>query len=121
MAYCQVAEHLSRQGYVVFVSSHAAVVDFLCRIHTSADEPVAIVYPSVELRDQWVEKLRQRFDESGLNKDYFAWLRAAWHYEEDIQALSQAPIVTHKLALTDMDYNLKEEIENILDGVLYGV
>lgn len=114
VAYCQVAEHLSRQGYIVFVSSHAAVVDFLCRIRTSVDEPVAVVYPSIVLRDQWVEKLRQRFDESGLNKDYLAWLRAEHHYYDDIEALMEVPFASHKILLTSMDYDLKEEIENIV-------
>lgn len=118
VAYCQVAEHLSRQGYIVFVSSHAAVVDFLCRIHTSADEQVAIVYPSINLKDRWVEKLRRRFDESGLEKDCRAWVRAIGHYEEDVRALAAAPILSYKMPLTSIDYDLKDEIEKIMDGRL---
>lgn len=113
VAYCQVAEHLSRQGYIVFVSSHAAVVDFLCRIRTSVDEPVAVVYPSIVLRDQWVEKLRQRFDESGLEKDLKAWTRSIVFFDADITELAQAPGVQYRLTLVNMDYDLKEAMEKL--------
>lgn len=121
VAYCQVAEHLSKQGYIVFVSSHAAVVDYLCRIHTSTDEPVAIVYPSIKLKDQWVEKLRQRFDDSGLEKNYLAWVRSIKHYEDDIRALMKVPyikcgdrLICGRVELYSMDYDLKEMIKSLV-------
>lgn len=52
--------------------------------------------------------------ESGLNKDYLAWLRAEHHYYDDIKALMKVPFASCRIPLTSMDYDLKEEIENIV-------
>lgn len=87
---------------------------FFAEYVRGVDEPVAVVYPSIVLRDQWVEKLRQRFDESGLEKDRRAWVRAIGHYEEDVQALMKVPFASCRTLLTSMDYDLKEEVENIV-------
>lgn len=116
--YCQTAEDISRQGRTVFVSSHAAVVDYLVSTHTPKSEFLVFIYPSVNLRDEWVDKLRVRFDESGLEKDMRAWMRAIKHYKEDVQVLSQAPVLSYKLPITNMNYDLKEEIEKIWKGEL---
>lgn len=37
---------------------------------------------------------------------------------DDVRALAAAPILSYKLPLTDMEYDLKDEIEKILDGRL---
>lgn len=118
VAYCQVAEHLSKQGYIVFVSSHADVVRYLSKVDLEA---VAIVYPSIKLRDQWVEKLRQRFDDSGLEKDYLAWVRSIEHYEDDVRALMEVPYTKYgdrficgRVELDSMDYDLKERIKPLI-------
>ena len=44
--YCNIANHLSKQGYTVFVSSHQVVRDEL----KNSDEQVCIVYPSHSLK-----------------------------------------------------------------------
>lgn len=116
VAYCQVAEHLSRQGYIVFVSSHADVVGYFSK--KTSSEFIAIIYPSVNLRNPWVYKLQDRFEESGSEKDERAWMRSAWYFKDDVRALAAAPILSYKLPLTDMEYDLKDEIEKILDGRL---
>ena len=46
--YCKIAEHLSEQGYIVFVSSHETVRQYLVE---NSRELVALVYPSIELKD----------------------------------------------------------------------
>lgn len=55
--YCNVAEDLSRQGYVVFVSSHQPVREKL----SNSKEYVIACVPSLDLKDQWIEKLHIRF------------------------------------------------------------
>ena len=62
--YCEAALDLSRQGHVVFTASHKCIRDYL-KEHRGS-EVVLIVAPSVDLKDQWLEKLRNRYKETGL-------------------------------------------------------
>ena len=101
--YCKIAEHLSQQGYDVCVSSHEVVREQL----KNSTEPVVIVYPSVELRDQWIEKLWNRYQVSGLDKDYKAYANAKARYVENIQELENCDI-PYKIVLESMDYNLAD-------------
>ena len=58
--YCQIAEHLSKQGNIVFISSHKQVRDYL----KSSNERVICVYPSILLEEEWKAKLRRRYNET---------------------------------------------------------
>lgn len=117
--YCQIAEHLSQQGYIVFTSSHEVVRKQL----ENSCEAVAIVYPSIELKDEWIAKLEKRYEETGLDKDYKALMNAKDRYEENIKELSESNCGYQmcKMALTKMDYDLEAAIihlKNELDGLL---
>ncbi len=103
--YCKIAESLSEQGYNVFVSSHEVVRKQL----ENSEEPVVLVYPSVELKDQWIDRLEKRYKFSGLEKDYKALMNAKDRYVENIRELESSPI-EGKLCLTSMDYRLREEL-----------
>ena len=114
--YCQIAEHLSQQGYVVFTSSHEVVRNQL----ENSNEVVVLVYPSFELKDKWIEKLYYRYQDSVLEKDYKALMNAKDRYSDNIQELEQSNI-GYKLVLRTMDYDLeaaliylKNEIERKL-------
>lgn len=50
--YCNIANHLSEQGYTVFTSSHEVVRNELKK----SKEDVFIIYPSIELKDEWIKK-----------------------------------------------------------------
>ena len=116
--YCKIAEHLSQQGYIVFTSSHEVVRKQLA----NSNETIVIVYPSVELKDEWIAKLEKRYEESGLEKDYKALMNAKDRYEENIKELSESSgYLMCKLALTAMDYDLEAaliHLKNELDGLL---
>lgn len=101
--YCQIAEHLSQQGYIVFTSSHEVVRKQL----ESSEEYVLLVYPSVELKDQWIAKLERRYERTGLEKDYKALMNAKDRYEDNIRELDKCAILC-KCCITDMDYNLND-------------
>ena len=103
--YCQIAEDLSRQGYVVFVSSHKEVREFL----KNSKEEVIIVFPSLSLKNDWIEKLKNRYNESQKDKDYKAWKNAEDRYEENITELMQSGYKF--IEIKDMNYDLKELIE----------
>ena len=99
--YCNVAEHLSENGHVVFVSCHACVRYYLA-LHSK--QKVVVVYPSDALRDQWIEKLRIRWEVTGAEKDLRAYERAAAYYADDILELSSCGL--ERVELDDMNYEL---------------
>lgn len=78
--YCKIAEHLAEQGYTVFVSSHAEVRKIL---KESKCKVVAVV-PHPDLDEFWIEKLKQRYFDTELEKDRRAWLNAKDRYRENV-------------------------------------
>ena len=106
--YCQIANHLSKQGYTVFVSSHEVVRKEL----EKSDEYVCIVYPSIELKNKWIFKLAKRYAATKLDKDRKAFLNAKEKYEENINELSYGSrFPTYEI--TNINYDLKNVIANI--------
>ena len=85
-SYCNVAIDLSRQGHVVFVSSHDAVRKQLLK---SDYEYVFVIYPALDIKEEWLERLHERYLETELEKDYRAWQRALNYYDEDIAKLEE--------------------------------
>ena len=122
--YCKLAELLSKNGSIVFVSSHKAVRDYISKMRT--DELVACVFPSERIREQWVKKLEDRYMNSGLdkdyrafNKDYRAFIRAKDHYDDDIRELYSDDGIAYKWVITDINYNLEAEIYKLIDCIRY--
>lgn len=115
--YCKIAEHLSQQGYIVFTSSHEVVRRQL----KDSKEIIAVVCPSIELKDEWIAKLEKRYEASGLEKDYKALMNAKDRYEENIRELSESNYKYHILTLNKMDYDLEAGLihfQNELNGLL---
>ena len=110
--YCKLAEILSRNGHVVFVSSHKAVIDYLAKMRTN--EQIVCIFPSERIKEQWVKKLEDRYMLTGLDKDYRAFIRARDHYDDDVRDLYSNDEITYKLVITDINYDLEEEIEKFL-------
>ena len=106
--YCKIAEHLSQQGYNVFVSSHEVVRN---RLKKYSKEDLYIVHPSIELKEKWIEKLHNRFETTKLDKDYKAWMNAEDRYVENINELKNSGISC--IEITDMKYSLEEMINNL--------
>ena len=115
--YCQCAVYLSLHGFIVFVSSHKAVRDYLAKIHIS--EPIVYIFPSERIREQWIKKLEDRYMESGLDKDYRAFIRARDYYDDDIRVLYSDDGIHYKWVITDINYDLEEEIEKFIDCIRY--
>ena len=115
--YCQCAVYLSLHGFIVFVSSHKAVRDYLAKIHIS--EPIVYIFPSKRIREQWIKKLEDRYMESGLDKDYRAFIRARDYYDDDIRDLYSDDGIHYKWVITDINYDLEEEIEKFIDYIRY--
>lgn len=103
VAYCQVAMDLSKQLNTVFVSSHDAVRKYF-ESKRFDNEIVAVCYPILDLREEWIEKLRNRWMITKTVKDYRAFKRAREHFEEDIIDLTNSPF--DKIEIYSMDYDL---------------
>ena len=103
--YCNVAEDLSRQGYVVFVSSHQPVRERLLK----SEEYVVACVPSLILKDEWIKKLKERYENSLLEKDYKAYMNAADRFAENVTEIMNGGFDT--ILITDVDYNLQNLIE----------
>lgn len=104
--YTSIAADLSAQGNIVFVSSHQDVQNELAH----SKEKVVVICPSMELSEEWVVKLADRFKHTGLDKDFKAWIRAQECIEEDLEQLLQNNgFEIYKI--DDMRYNLVQIIE----------
>lgn len=103
--YCNIANHLSAQGYTVFTSSHKEVREEL----KNSSEVVKIAFPSLELKTDWLIRLTNRYNESMLEKDYKALINASLSYEDNINDLMNEPF--DKIVINNIDYNLRELIE----------
>ena len=107
--YCQIANHLSEQGYVVFVSSHEVVRKEL----EKSKEQVFVIFPAIDLKDQWIAKLQNRYDKTKLDKDYRALMNAKDRYKENITELMHGNLKFYEI--TKMTYQL----ESIIDYLEY--
>lgn len=109
--YCQIAEHLSKQGYTVFVSSHEVVRKQL----EDTRETVVVVYPAINLRDYWVDKLHERYMDSGLEKDYKALKNAEERFDENIRDLEGSSFA-YKLVIEKPSYDLEVMLVHFRNG-----
>lgn len=82
--YCQMAQYLSKQGYIVFVSCHPEVRKFLS-IHS--EERFFAIFPSKSIKNDWLKRLKDRYDQSGSEKDLRALEHAEKFYDSDINQL----------------------------------
>ena len=113
--YCQIAEHLSQQGYIVFTSSHEVVRKQL----ENSSETIVVAYPSIELKDEWIDKLEIRYANSGLEKDYKALMNAKDRYEENIKELIEYcwRSRAHGLSLITMNYDLEAALIHLKNEI----
>lgn len=109
VAYSEMALHLSRQGFVAMVASHASVREYL-GLHNSTDERICICYPSIQLKYQWIAKLQQRYNHDMTRKNLNALENARERYSENIgEIVDDAERYGFvKMEIQTMDYSLEE-------------
>lgn len=105
--YYNVANALSKQGNTVFLSPDPSILKEL----EKTDEIVLIIYPSLELKDTWIEKLRAQYDETLTGTDYHAWKNAKHRYEDDIKELSKFNPRFLREEIDSIDYDLLKIIK----------
>lgn len=111
--YCKIAEYLSEQGYIVFVSSHEVVRQYLVE---NSRELVVLVYPSIELKEAWINKLEKRYIKSGLEKDYKALTNAKYSYVENIKELQES-CIEYKLEINKPSYDLESMLIHLKNQI----
>ena len=109
--YANIAVHLSKQGNIVMLSSHKNVRDYLYQMNSG--ERLATIYPAMELKDRWINKLESRYIFTKKDKDYKALMNAKEMYEENIQDLSTQVGFDH-IELTSIGYLLETTIETYI-------
>ena len=110
--YCNVAEHLSRQHNIIFVSSHKEVRDRL----KNSDQHVVCIFPSLKIKDEWIKRLENRYQLTKSDKDYRAWKNALDNYDENIKDLMDCGI--EYIEIGSMDYNLHQMVIDYEIGIL---
>lgn len=109
--YCNIALHLHRQGFTVFTSSHEVVRNYLKKIATAEDKKsIFVCYPDKELKTAWVHRLKERYEDSGLDKDYKAWKNAEDRFEANIDELRLSGFKS--IHIETMQYDLYQEIKD---------
>lgn len=103
--YVQQAVHFSEMGYNVFIASHSVV-------RTYMDEQkidYLTVAPSSSLKEEWVKRLKERYLETDLLKDYKAYMNAKEMFNDGVTDL-----LKHKnhIEIKSMKYDLENLLEN---------
>lgn len=87
--YVKFAGKLSKEGRYVFVSSHDEVVMALKAWNIDKTEKIINVVPSLDIKDDWIEMLRTRLENTPISTDEWdknkrAFERASTYYYSDI-------------------------------------
>lgn len=99
--YINIAKHLSDQGKTVFMSSHKVVRDELNKRNII----FGVICPSLIIKDEWLERLENRFNQTHLDKDFKAWQNAEKMFDENINDLLSEK---YSYQIENIDYNLKD-------------
>lgn len=105
--YVEAAKHLSNLGYKVFVSSHSKVQEAIEYDFDCDSENTIAIFPSKTIKDEWLNKLKTRSEESGLDKDKRAYGRALEHFDEDIDSIGSI-IGCNKVIIESSDFHLED-------------
>ena len=113
--YCQVAEHLSKQGYIVFVSCHQQVRDWLFK---NGKEKFCAIYPSITIKNDWLKRLENRYNTTKSEKDLRALEHAQNYFDNDIQTLINEcwygnEYYNNAVFIDDINYDLQELVDRL--------
>lgn len=107
--YANIAEHLSCQGYIVFLSSHKCVREELNKRHID----FLTIFPALDLKEAWIERLKERYDLTKTDKNFKAYVNATVSYEDNIKDLMNEK---HCFEIENMTYNLSQIITEFAYG-----
>ena len=106
-AYGNIVYDLNKQNKFIFSACHQQIRDYIASEQDLKGVMTVICYPSIELREEWLYRLRQRWIDTQLPKDKAALDYAEASYSSSIKALDKDTDYDH-LILTKMNYNLHD-------------
>ena len=109
--YCRQAVSLARQGFIVCISSHKCVREVLAMCDPDGFSVVTIT-PSLKLKEEWIARLKDRYDKDPSYKNLAAINHAEDSYDEDIKDIASDPNFSH-IYLESTEYNLRSIINNL--------
>lgn len=109
--YCNMALELSNQGYIVFVSSHKSVRKYLSNYQHK--EKIIEIFPSLSLKDKWINKVKERYEQTKFIQDQISLDRVKKFYQEDIEDIWSDDI-KEKIVIDNINYTLDYIIDNIV-------
>ena len=109
--YCEVAIDLAKQGYTVLTSTHMKVIEQFERdLPSSRQIPKVIFCPRSEMKDAWIEKLKDRYYKSKLEKDKRAYEHVLKYFDKvKLLGGSLLPCFSPK----EIDYDFEKCIDEI--------
>ena len=113
--YCNIAVNLSMQGFDVFVSSHEVVRNRL-KLFNPSFTTVYCVYPSLDLKECWIKKLKDRYDNDKSEKNYKALMNAVDRYTDNILELKNSGF--KNIEIISVDYDLQTIIANYVRRII---
>lgn len=115
--YVAKAIDLAIRGWVVFISTHKKVLEELDRLAGSHGVFASVLFPSLNLKDWWLERLKLRYNISGNNGDYNAYIRAYNWYDSDISDIidmcNKKPSNLFSAKIIEKSYNLNSIVEEL--------
>ena len=103
--YGNIAKHLSDQGKIVFTSAH---IDLRNYFNEQGIE-YTVIYPSENLKEEWIKKLEERYELEPTQKNMNALLRARTHYCSDILDFMEEK---NGIEIKNINYNLEHIISD---------
>lgn len=85
--YCNVAIDLHKQGNIVLVSNHELVYKELGSKEELKQSDLVFIFPCLQLGNDWIMKLKERYEKYSTKKNELAYLRARNNYLQDINSL----------------------------------
>ena len=102
--YINQAVDLNNQGYDVFLSTHKELRNRLNELNID----FTVITPSIDLKEQWIERLTKRYKYNPSIKNMKALNNAETCYEENVNDLCSESKV---IMITNSEYDLKDFIE----------
>ena len=99
--YINVAEHLDQPNKYIFVSSHDVVKNEL----RDRGIEYKVIFPALELKEKWLEKLKERYNKDNSDKNKKALDFAVEFYDISINNLMNEH---NKIIIKDINYNLED-------------
>lgn len=107
--YCNLAIYLSKQNYKVFISSHFAVRGYMSyKQEVDPSLEIYAIVPSLELKDEWIKKLKDRYDETHLE----FYNNAIENYDSQIKRTTDM-LPNNTYTISNINYDLSYIVSNI--------